>query len=849
MKKAIYLSIQYMKKQKGRTFALITGISLAVMLVFSLNVIPETKSKLDIQKAYETFEDYHVEYSDLDKTTLDKLKKDKEVTKMESIVNLGDAIYKNGVAMGLNSYNDGFNDEFGYKFVKGDAPKNKNEIVLEEKALKSMGLSDKLGQSIDLNIEKEYKDKSNSSQIFNNKATFKLVGIVKKPNDYYKENEYYKVRAFTYYKEGEGSFIPNELIKYNGVLNLNTKTPDFAKIQGIAAKYNIDESSFNPNVFLVYALDDYKMSKETNFSINNKLLPMIASVLLIYNVFNMILVDMTNQIGMLKAIGASKKHIRLIIGFQSFVVLILGSLIGFILGIICSYIGLMGVFNDKVSLYISKSSILEPMIMAIITVILASIVPIYKSGKISPIEAIRKTDKNTKRRKNRFYHKMIRKIFGISGEMAYKNVWRNKTRTILSILAISLGGALYIDKMSVYNSPSDNIDSTALSIMSMGNSDINLSHNSMNTENLLVGYEQKYIDEISKIKNVKNVSLSMDTYGFLETNALNLDKKYIDAQRIKAKDNNIETDLCVQGYGKNEFKDIDSYLEKGSLPNKNQQYKEAVIYNNFYYINEADHDNKILKKANIGDLIDIKIPVIKDGKKVYQKNTVKVCGILNKDFGKDRPGGYGGTFKVILNEDEFKDITNRNSYNNISLQIEKDSDKQVQKDLEKILKDKPFSEIESKYKNRMFYTDQDVKLKKEILLVVTLIAIISSINIFCTIKTNLLIRINELSTLRSIGMSIKQVKSMIVKESLIYGITSMIIGGIVGTYKYYDYVSMVNNIYKEGLQMDSVIKFNIPIVEILEYGAVCILICIIAVYLSKRKIEKLSISQGLRITD
>ncbi|MDK2585604.1 FtsX-like permease family protein [Romboutsia sedimentorum] len=847
MKKAIYLSIQYMKKQKGRTFALITGISLAVMLVFSLNVIPETKSKLDIQKAYETFEDYHVEYSDLDKTTLDKLKKDKEVTKMESIVNLGDAIYKNGVAMGLNSYNSGFNDEFGYKFVKGDAPKNKNEIVLEEKALKSMGLSDKLGQSIDLNIEKEYKDKNNSSQIFNNKAKFKLVGIVKKPNDYYKENEYYKVRAFTYYKEGEGSFIPNELIKYNGVLNLNTKTPDFEKIQAMAAKYNIDESSFNPNILLVYALDEYKESKTTNFSINNKLLPMIASVLLIYNVFNMILVDMTNQIGMLKAIGASKKHIRLIIGFQSLVVLILGSLIGFILGIICSYIGLMGVFNDKVSLYISKSSVLEPMVMATITVILASIVPIYKSGKISPIEAIRKTDKNTKRRKSRFYHKMIRKIFGISGEMAYKNVWRNKTRTILSILSISLGGALYIDHMSVSNSMNDNMDSMTLSIMSMGNSDINLSHNSMNTENLLVGYEQKYIDEISKIKNVKNVSLSMDTYGFLEINALNLDKKYIDSQRIKSKDNNIETDLCVQGYGKSEFKDIASYLEKGSLPNKNQQRKEAIIYNNYYY--DGDYDNKILKKANIGDLVDIKIPVIKDGKKVYQKNTVKVCGMLNKDFGKDRPGGYGGTFKAILNEDDFKDITNMNLYNNISLQIEKDSDKQVEKDLEKILKDKPFSEIESKHKYRMIYADQDGEGKKEVLLVVILIAIISSINIFCTIKTNLLIRINEFATLRSIGMSIKQVKLMIVKESLIYGITSMIVGGMIGTYKYYDYVSMVNDIYEDGSQMDRVIKFNIPIVEILEYGAVCILVCIVAVYLSKRKIEKLSISEGLRVTD
>ncbi|ETJ29440.1 Efflux ABC transporter, permease protein, partial [human gut metagenome] len=55
---------------------------------------------------------------------------------------------------------------YGYIFVKGNEPKNDNEIVLEEKALKEMGLSDKLGQSINFNIIKKYIDENNQNQIY-----------------------------------------------------------------------------------------------------------------------------------------------------------------------------------------------------------------------------------------------------------------------------------------------------------------------------------------------------------------------------------------------------------------------------------------------------------------------------------------------------------------------------------------------------------------------------------------------------------------------------------------------------------------------------------------------------------
>ena len=112
MKISFKLAIAYMKEQKGRTIALITSIALAVILVFSLNVIPETQSKLEIKEAYKNYSDYHVEYSNLSDDIVNKLKKDKEVTEVNDILGLGKIVGKNGTSIQLNSYSDKFIDSY-----------------------------------------------------------------------------------------------------------------------------------------------------------------------------------------------------------------------------------------------------------------------------------------------------------------------------------------------------------------------------------------------------------------------------------------------------------------------------------------------------------------------------------------------------------------------------------------------------------------------------------------------------------------------------------------------------------------------------------------------------------------
>lgn len=850
MKISFKLAIAYMKEQKGRTIALITSIALAVILVFSLNVIPETQSKLEIKEAYKNYSDYHVEYSNLSDDIVNKLKKDKEVTEVNDILGLGKIVGKNGTSIQLNSYSNKFIDSYGYQLSKGSNPKNSNEIVIEQKALKEMGLSDELNQEIDFKIVKYYVDKNNENQIFSKDKKFKLVGVVKKPDAYYEdsssyasENEYYGVKAFTKDNSNE-SILPNNLVTHGGTLYLNSSRPDIGKTYEIINKYGLDESNFMVNASLTQVLDDYSMLKGTTYTMKRKLYPMLAATLVICNIFSIVLIDMTKQIGILRAIGLSKKKVRFMIAIESIIVLALGLIFGFLIGILASYAGFYIIYGRFVNLYISKASIYEPMLMATIAVFISSLVPIYKSGKISPVEAIRSSDKFNKKQKNRFYYKLIRKVFGFSGEMAYKNFWRNKIRTILCVISISLGGVLFIDTIAMSKNEDKSLDNTTMPLMMMGNSDIKLSHNPNNSDSNFTKFSKNEIEKISNIKEVKSVKPVIELTGTFIINSKDLTKEYKSVNGIVDENKNLEEYVEVEGNNNESLKNINQYIEKGTnISDKSKgKYPEALVTNYFY--SNASPNTKLLNDMKVGDLINIKIPVTKNNKVEYKNEKIEVAGILNGDYVL-REGGLSTGLKIVLNEDDFKNISGRENYNKLNIQIEKGTDKKAQNEIEKVIKNNSFSKFESKYNYKNYYIKQSERTTKETLVIVGLILLISSINVLCIIKANIMTRMKEISTLRAIGMSPKKLKNMIVKENIMYAVFASILASIVATQSIYKFTKLSNEISKELSGSEKAMNFTLPIFESVEFLIVSIIMCLIAVFLCKKKIEKMSIVEGL----
>ncbi len=848
-----HLALAYLKKQRGRTIALISGVALAVMLVFGYNVISESQNRNQLSNIYKMYGTYHGIFTNLNKDMVSKIKNDKNVSKSAVSPSLGDLVTENGILIALNSTDKDYIRMNGYTLAKGRLPNSQGEIVLESQALKKMKREEKLGQVMNLKVQKQYKDENGMNQTYMKTKPFKLVGILDKPKKYYEG--YYLLRGFTYFKEGARNVLPNHLITYEEIVKLKSKSNLSEQLNQIRERYNRGKLDYIENGQLLQALDEFINAKNTDsFKNQFNIIIIVAAILLIYNMFNLSLVNMIRQIGMLRAIGSSKKHVRLLIGFQSLFILIIGLVVGLIMGIIFSYIGIK-FFNftfldaSQSSVYISAKNIWNAVIIGTITVIVSSIVPIWISGKISPVEAIKKSDK-TGRQKTRAYHRAIKKIFGITGEMAYKNVWRNKWKTLIIIVSVAMAGYLFIFYIGFFYRQDSFINTIDPKILSMQDSDFKLSFG-LSTDPNSTGYTNKDLKAISNIEGVKQVGTKASIYGFLETDIKDLQEEFKKENGIFDTNKNVEVAIEVKGYDDNQLQKFQKYVDKGHISTLNDlsnKYPNVIVSN--YHYNSKNSDIKgIQKDLNIGDIITIRIPVVQGDHVVYKELKARVSALLKQEWILKGDSTKGSYMEVILPQKYLMNISEKNAYNQVSVQCEPGKETYVNKEINKILENKPLPNVESK----LGYKEQNRKgflsrLESNMVIVV-LILFIAAMNVYNTIKANLLIRTNEFSTLRAIGMTVKQLKNMIIKESICYGILSSIIAALIGGYNVYAVYEKINMQYSAGYNINKTVQYNIPIIPILFYSCIVIAIFVLSAYISARRAEKLNIVEGLNIIE
>ena len=812
MKGVLKLAFYYLKNQKGRSFSIVIAIGLATLISFSNIVQKQTNIKLGTEKLHNTFGTYDYEYSDIDDEALQKILNDDTRDDTYTIINLGSIVYKNGVKSTLNTYSPDYLKQSEYTLINGRAPKNENEIVLDNKAIEEMNLENKLGEDIDFNIVKKYKSHDGNDEIYNKNYKFKLVGIVSRPKNYYEEYKEYTLKAFS---GGYKNLIPENLITNDGILNVENEDSTMDNMYKRMEKYGLTEDKFFMNIGLIQGLNSLGVGEEaTTYEIRNMLLPIAVSALLICNIFVMTLFDMKKSIGMLRAIGAKRHQICSMIFIQSLILVTIGISSGFLIGGAYVYNYISKMYPQNPSLYITKEAILIPILIAIITVFISNIVPIYKATRISPVEGMRDNGFSDRKFKNRFYYKWIRKVFNITGEMAYKNVFRFRTRTILCILSMGLVGSMYITALSNYNKigmdvmhmPSQNIDEY----------DIKLNKDDYNVENALGMYSNS---DVEKIKNIDGVDYA--------------DGKLVLSGSMNKKQSYLE----VRGYTEKDLKKLDKNIEAKS-DEKNSEYINVLVNNH-----TDGTDEPIDKDLKIGEIIEIKIPSVNDGKLSYKVEKVRIAGFLNRKWILNN--FYGRMITVIMPIEELSKLTNINDVNVIGVKASSGKEKEVENKIEKMIGNKDYNNIESRGKYKAEQEKLQAMDKMQSMFLLLLMSVVASLNIYYTIKTGILIRTRELSTLRSIGMSMKKIRSMLIKESLIYALISCMLGSAHAIYKGYKDVSMVNEIMETGFGAKNLEKFEVPFNEIVIFTFLVIVVCIISVYLSKKKLEKMSISEGI----
>ncbi|MRZ30495.1 ABC transporter permease, partial [Paeniclostridium sordellii] len=102
------LSIAYLRKNKLRTVLLILAVALGVALIFGTSAIRESQNKNDLNAVNKLYGGYHVEFNDLNREEVRKLKNDRDVLKTSTVQNLGNVSDKKGNSFQLKSVDENY---------------------------------------------------------------------------------------------------------------------------------------------------------------------------------------------------------------------------------------------------------------------------------------------------------------------------------------------------------------------------------------------------------------------------------------------------------------------------------------------------------------------------------------------------------------------------------------------------------------------------------------------------------------------------------------------------------------------------------------------------------------------
>lgn len=773
------LTIKNLKLNKKRTIVTIVGIILSTALMVGIGLLFSSFQDYMIRETISYNGKYEAEYGDV---SLDKLnsidKKDfsyfyqKPIgfSKFDSANEYKPYIY-------ISSVDKEYFNEL--HLISGRFAENDSELVISNHINTNGGASYKIGDIITLKYGERVVEGVNT--LANNEyyeeetlnivgeKTYTIVGIVERSNfEDYSASGYSTFTLDMNDKDGTA----NVFVMFNNKKKIIKQSEDLAKKLG----YN-NAISYNSTLLALYGESTYGNIMKSMITMIVIMLSLVSigCIVVIYNSFAISVMERKKEFGLLSSIGATKKQLSYTVFFEA----LIEGIIGIILGICGAYIGIgtvILIINNligdilvlKLNLVTNIVFIIIPVIFMILVIFISALVPSRRVAKVSPIEAIRQNDDIKINKKKIKTGKLVNKLFGIEGEIALKNIKRNKKKYRVTIVSLFISIVLFISFSSYMNYTID----TASSVMGEVPYDYQISY--FGDDNDIDALDK--ISEIIKSNDVKEyVSYSASNLSIIG-NYIYSDE-YLDFYKSAYGDDGIKalTNLKYQYISIYILDDI-SYNKYKELIGLDKD--SVILLNKFKGVSYGNNKrvNYDIPVINNGD-INIKICNFDDNDE--DVDTTKYCNkkidnifITNKSFDLIEEFSYMSDFKLIVNKKLYDNIsdsgTHYTQYNIIS-----DNTDNI---------DKLTKELD-KYDN-VNYTNvkESMKQANNMILVVKilmygfigLITLIGVTSVFNTISTSMALRKREFAVLRSIGLTRKGFNKILFFESLFFGLKSLI---------------------------------------------------------------------------
>lgn len=764
---------RYIFENKKNTLLIITSIIISTALFLVMNIISEDARNLMVDQAKKDLGTKHASYSYPTNKELEYLENNSNIQKIGKQMLLG--LHDIGKGQMLQIlWDDKSAQEMvnAYTLKNGIFPINENEIAVDTWYIHQNNIKDPIGKVIKLDYS---RPDENGYELYTGKKEFEIVGILK-------SNPLLKAQGMSMGVISKGCAIKNIPLedKCNQAMFMFKKEKNIPKqVEKLVKDGNLDKDNFDLNNPLILAMSD-SLSLKIPYIIVNIILA-LATILLIYNIFYILVYNRTKDFGTLRALGFVPSDVSKIMILEVFIYSVISIPIGLILGgliaNLCSEYVIGVIYNVnyvnsiKSNSYIS--TYLTSMILSILTIIISVSKPLITTSKIDPMICMRRNEEKIKINQKSFINKIMTKFFKDYGNIASKNIQRNKKRTSLAIASMTL--VIFL-MLTVYTKSTSNfLDGGGMRLWIPGEYSMqNIDTSSVNENEK--SYDSKILKEIESIDGVKKVNTLRDKRFNIKTDDNNINKKsdYWKSEKHFLEQNAeirngvklYKNDFEVLGIEDNEI--LDDVLIEGK-ENLSKLNKEPYIY----------IDNQTCESINIkmGDKVNINFDTVDSKTGNFAKSISKefIVGGIIKHLPIFSQGG-GTSFGAIMSADQMNKFTGVSSYERFDIWTSKlANDKKVESELNKII-DKSGKGILIPYKSEAAGLEKSDNQKTMVMtLVVGVIVILSLFNCCNTIVTSINSRSREFALFRGIGISKDEIKKIVKLEGLIYIAVSFVI--------------------------------------------------------------------------
>ena len=717
------LAKESLKSEKRRNFMIIIAISLAAFLMSMCGTL-----FFAFQESQNNMATFQASYDNLTEDKIEKLRHQPEIEMVASLYNLGEIKMPEGYSLYLAYMDDAAcyiaRNQFTLK--DGTMPSKENEIAVDREMVNKYFSNTTIGDKISFQINGKSQD-------------FVISGITESSTESQGNYSCYISKSFV---ENSSNYNPAKYQSYVCFADADSTSKEILKerIASIGKEIGADYS-----LSFLFFRENMGLSFENILTfVSLSVLVLFAGITVIQSIFRISINEKIRNFGQLRTLGTTALQIKKMINYESRYLSWLGIPPGIVLGAI---VGTVLGSNEFSSGF---SPINIPFVMIGVSIICTLMVklsvrkPLKIAATTSPIEAVRYIAYRNAPMQSRKHNKKISPY-----SLALLNLGRDKKKTASTLLSLIFGGLLLFISASaaVSNTPEQFVREKFF--VNGGSFRIYLSEESVGKNETNNPLNESLKEELLNTKGIQKIIPLRDSVGMCHYSINgNATEGMCDIISVQSTEGN--------------FSFVEQHLIDGQMP-KNQF--EVLLTDG--YMELGITKGTTIKITNSGEEIEC-----------------IVSGFFDKSF----VGTENGTDAIdpanlIITQELAQQLFTNTE--NFAYSWEIITDKTYNDEIESAIQQKITSKEKGlsicSYNDVVEYMESSMNLLFGSLQMLSLLILLFGIiNLINMTLSNHQARKQEISTLRSVGLSLKQLYRSLITEGLLYVLVSFGIVLLVG---------------------------------------------------------------------